>query len=115
MRERVADYAALSHTALCQGSHTPTFKTERYVKSAPAHTGLLHQMLCPCLGCSRFLKGQAAKKFGRTGLVIAGKREGEGRVGGGVWGDMIPLTALDFEFCARQAHASIPQLKKTSH
>lgn len=107
----MADYAALSHTALCQGSLTPMFKTDHYVKSTPAHTGLLHQMLCPCPGCSRFLKGQAAKKFGRTGPVIAGKREGgeKGR------GDMIPLTALDFEFCTRQAHASIPQLKKTSH
>lgn len=30
-------------------------------------------------------------------------------------GESLSVTALDFEFSARQAHASIPQLTKTSH
>ena len=43
-----------------------------------------------------------------------GEEGGEGEGGGGE-GGLLPVTALDFEFSARQAHASIPQLTKTSH
>lgn len=45
-------------------------------------------------------------------MIACKEREGGG-VGGG--GELLPVTALDFEFSARQAHASIPQLTKTSH
>lgn len=106
-----ASRAALHRTAPCQGSHTPMFKAEHYVKPLPLSTGLLHQTLCPCLGCSRFPKGQAAKKLGRTGPCDSLRKE---RVEG-LGGELLPVTALDFEFSARQAHASIPQLTKTNH
>lgn len=102
--------AALHCTAPCQASHTPMFKAERYIKPPPLCTGLLHQTLCPCLGCSRFPKGQAAKKLGRMGPSDRG-RGGEGGRGRG---ELLAVTALDFEFNARRAHASIPQLTKTS-
>lgn len=47
-------------------------------------------------------------------MIACKEREGGGGVGG-VERELLPVTALDFEFSARQAHASIPQLTKTSH
>lgn len=71
-------------TAPCQGSHTAMFKAVRYIKPPPSTRCTRRCVLAWC--CSRFSKGRAAKKLGRTGPCDSLQREGRARregAGGG--------------------------------